>query len=264
VVVGRVTQYAEPDPDCWVALESVEDPAREDPSTLETLSNGKFRLTGLAPGRYRVRVKGDESVAVYSAAFEARDGAVTDAGVLRLRKPGCIAGVLLDRDGGEVDGSVRLFGRDPATLKRRVVEVSPSVGRQGFQLAPHEAGEFALAAESEEGWALVNAKTDPDGLAWVEARLHPWSSVEAVPAPGADSPLGTRLAKITAEPVEVPDLGPRAGPVSADGGGPAPRLLPGKWKVTVLGDPGGGLPAATLLESTVTLSEGQALRLEVK
>ncbi|HEU4394538.1 MAG TPA: hypothetical protein VFS92_03170, partial [Planctomycetota bacterium] len=42
VVVGRVASPEDPDPDCWVALESAEDPSQADPSEVETLPGGRF------------------------------------------------------------------------------------------------------------------------------------------------------------------------------------------------------------------------------
>jgi len=129
VVVGVVTAHGDPDPDCWVALESVDEPGRPDPSGLESRSGGRFRLTGLKAGRYRVRVKLDDTPAAYSGVIEARDGEVADAGHLRLLRRGCVSGLLRDAGGRECDAEVRLFGRDPGSLAARIVERVPSVGR---------------------------------------------------------------------------------------------------------------------------------------
>jgi hypothetical protein len=226
VAYGRIARYADPDPECWVALESVDDPKREDPSVLETLPAGRFRLTGFPPGKYRVRAKGDDSLAAYSSPFEAVDGAVSDVGTIRLRRAGCISGVLLGASGREVGGEVRLFGRDPASLRPRVVEKAPAVGRQGFQLSPHEAGAFSLAAVADEGWAVHAGKTGEDGVAWAELRLRPWGRVRPAPAEGT-TVLGT-----AAEPLEAPDLGVAA-VRGGEGGAPLERLPAGRWSVTV-------------------------------
>ncbi len=231
VVVGVVTKYGDPDPECWVALEAADDPARPDPSVVETLEDGRFRLTGMAPGRYRVRVKEDETLPTYSRVFEARDGEVVDAGVLRLRARGCIAGVLRDREGTEVAGEVRLFGRDPATLDARVVESVPCLARQGFQLAAHEAGEYALAATAEEGFAVHRGRTDGDGLAWADLALRPWASLEADLAPAGKGDRAARSVRIVLETLEAPDLGiPAPG---GNRGAPArfERLPPGRYRV---------------------------------
>ena len=226
VAYGRVARYADPDPECWVALESVDDPKREDPSLLETLPDGRFRLTGFLPGKYRVRAKGDDSLAAYSPPFEAVDGAVTDVGTIRLRRAGCISGVLLGAAGREVGGEVRLFGRDPATLQPKVVERALAVGRQGFQLNPHEAGAYSLAAVAEEGWAVHAGRTAEDGVAWAEMRLRPWGRVRPVPAEGT-TVLGTAAA-----PLEAPDLGVASGR-GGEGAAPLERLPAGRWSVTV-------------------------------
>jgi hypothetical protein len=230
-VVGVVSRYGDPDPECWLALESVEEPARPDPSVVETLPEGRFRLTGIPPGRYRVRAKGDDGPAAYSPELQLRDSEVADAGVLRLRKPGCISGVLRDGEGRETDGAVRLFGRDPATLEARVVEAAASVGRQGFQLPPHESGEFRIAADGAAGWILHGGKTDRDGLAWADLRLKPWAAIEADLAPAAPGSPGAGKVRIDLDPVEVPDLGLPAVARSQEAPARFTGLLPGKYRL---------------------------------
>lgn len=232
VVVGTVARAGDPDPDCWLALESEEDPDRPDPSEVEALAAGGFRLTRFPPGRYRVRARMDGAAAVYSQPFEARDGAVTDAGHLRLQGPGAIAGVVLDPGGGVDSAEVRLFGRDAATLEGSVVETARSIGRQGFQLAPHEAGEFRLAAAGEGGYAVVAGRTDAAGLGWVEVRLLPWARLE-VSLGEAVAARGGRLRRMEVAPVAAPDLGDGAGERSYNRAGAVERLAAGRWRVTL-------------------------------
>lgn len=231
VVVGVVTRYGDPDPDCWVALERVDDPARPDPSAVETLPEGRFRLTGVPPGKYRVRARPDDGPAAYSAVLDLRDAEVADAGVLRLRRPGCISGVLRDGGGRAIDGTVRLFGRDPATLEARVVETAASAGRQGFQLAPHESGEFRIAASADAGWAVLAAKTDGDGLAWADLRLKPWSEIGAALAAAPPGVLAVGKASIDLDPLEVPDVGLPAMARSQEAPARFTGLLPGKYRL---------------------------------
>jgi hypothetical protein len=264
VVVGIVRAYADPDPECWVALESTADPARPDPSTVETLERGRFRLTGMAPGKYRVRVKGDEMLPTYSAEIEVRDGHVTDAGTLRLNRRGYLSGVLKDAEGTEVRGEVRVFGRDPATLETRVVESVPCLGRQGFQAPAHEAGEYVLAATADAGFAIHRGKTDGDGLAWAEIRLRPWASLDADLAPAKEGGPKVRAVRVALESVAVPDLGiPAPG---GNRGAPArfERLPPGTYRVTATWDEHDGTewrPRKATREALV--AEGAAERVAV-
>ena len=261
VVVGVVTKYGDPDPECWVALESADDPARPDPSAVETLEDGRFRMTGMAPGRYRVRVKEDDSLPTYSGVLEVRDGAVTDAGRLHLRRRGWISGSLRDGTGAEVSGEVRLFGRDPATLERKVVDSAPCIGPQGFQVLAHEAGEFSLAATGDAGFALHRGKTDGDGQATADLRLRPWAALDADLAPGTAE---VRAVRIVLETVEAPDLGiPAPG---GNKGAPArfERLPPGKYRVRAKWEEKAGAewkPREGVLEAA--LAEGEAGRAAV-
>jgi hypothetical protein len=254
VVVGVVSHYGDPDPDCWVALESVDEPGRPDPSVLESLPAGRFRLTGFGEGRYRVRAKMDDTPAAYSKPFDAKDGAVVDIGHLRLLKRGCVSGLLRDASGEETDADVRLFGRDPASLKPRIVEDVRCLGRQGFQFAPHESGAYRFAASGKAGWIVHDGRTDEGGLAWVDLPLRPWSVLEADlgrDAAGAKDPV------ITLDPVEVPDLGVPA----ASRTQPAParfdRLLPGKYRVRAeWTEAKGAATAGHRTERTVEVREG--------
>jgi hypothetical protein len=231
VVVGIVSQYGDPDPDCWVALESVEEPSRPDPSVLESLSAGRFRLTGFAAGRYRVRARMDDTPAAYSKPFDAKDGEVVDAGHLRLLRRGCVSGLLRDAAGTETDADVRLFGRDPATLKPRIVEDVPCAGRQGFQFAPHEAGEFLFAATGKGGWLVHRGKTDAEGIAWVDVPLKPWSTLEADLAKAPGGAAEAKDLRFVLEPVEVPDVGVPAAPRTQAAPARFERLLPGKYRL---------------------------------
>jgi hypothetical protein len=261
VVIGRVAKYGDPDPECWVALESVDDPARIDPSEVETLDDGRFRMTGMKPGRYRVRVKEDETLAAYSAVLDLKDGAVAHAGVLRLRRHGSISGVLRDARREEVAGEVRLFGRDPASLETRVVETAPCIARQGFQLHPHEAGEFTLAATAEAGYAIHRGKTDRDGLGWVDLPLRPWASV-AIDLEKKDGDPEFREARFRLEAIEVPDLGALA-PGGDKGGPPAlfEKLPSGRYRVRARWEEkSGGEWKAREAAKEVTVAEGEAAR----
>ena len=264
VVVGVVLKAGDPDPDCWIALEDAADPAREDPSEVETLPGGRFRLRGFTAGRYRVRAKGDDTPAVYSRFLEARDGEVADAGILRLRRPGCVSGVLRDGEGWETDGEVRLFGRDPASLVRRVVEQVPALGRQGFQLAPHEAGEFEIAAAGEAGWAIHRGRTDGAGLAWADIRLRPWASLAADHAPAKPGALEVRGLRCTLEVLEVPDLG--AAPAVRSVAGPArfDRLLPGRYHLRSRWEERSGAAwKERTAEAGITVAEGAGATAEI-
>lgn len=250
VVVGRVTRTGDPDPDCWISLESLEEPGREDPSVLESFNEGGFRLTRFRPGRYRVRARMDGAAAVYSREFDAREGTVVDAGLLVLRDDGAIAGILLDAGGRAVDGVVSLFGRDPATLRPRVVGTARALGRQGFQLPPHESGPFTLGVRAAEGWARVEGAADERGLAWVEVRLRPYGRVEMGGLPGVEEPAPLRLL-----PLEVPDLGSRQAPLEARPGATLEGVLPGRWSVRIPRE--GGEEAREVL-----VPEGAAVRVE--
>jgi hypothetical protein len=250
VVVGRVTRTGDPDPDCWISLESLEEPGREDPSVLESFDDGGFRLTRFRPGRYRVRARMDGAAAVYSREFHAVEGAVVDAGLLVLRDDGAISGILLDPGGRAVDGVVSLFGRDPATLRPRVVGTARALGRQGFQLPPHESGPFTLGVRAAEGWARVEGAADEGGLAWVEVRLRPWGRVEVGALPGGEGGAAIRLL-----PLEVPDLGSRPAALEARPGGTLEGVLPGRWKALIPRE--GGVE-----EREVVVPEGAAARLD--
>lgn len=261
VVVGVVSLYGDRDPDCWVALESVDEPSRPDPSVLESLSAGRFRLANFAAGRYRVRARMDDTPATYSKPFDAKDGQVTDIGHLRLLKRGCVSGLLRDAAGIETDADVRLFGRDPASLEPRIVEDVRCLGRQGFQFAPHEAGAYRFAATGKAGWIVHEGKTDEGGLAWVDLPLKPWSSLEAdldKATPG--EPEAKDLVFIL-EPVEVPDVGVPAAPRTQKAPARFERLLPGKYRLRAEWTSGGG-PVVTgrRVERTVEVGEGAAAK----
>ena len=227
VVVGRVASREDPDPDCWVALESVEEPSRADPSEVETLPGGRFRLTKFPAGRYRVRARLDGAPAAYSREFEAKDGAVADAGVIRLPKPGCISGTVRDAEGTEVAARVHLLGRHPANLVAGILASAPSIPLQGFELRPHEEGVFDLAVEAESGWALHRGTTGPGAIAGAEVRLQPWGSVRASVDPAA------ALTRIEVQAIEAPPLGRATQHPALGLQGTVDRLPAGKYRVTV-------------------------------
>jgi len=243
VVVGRVLSPDDPDPDCWVALESAEEPARPDPSVVETLPGGRFRLTGFAPGRYRVRARADGAPAVYSREIVARDGRVADAGVLRLPRPGCIAGTVRDADGAEVEARVHLLGRDPASLVPRIVSSVNSIPRQGFAVEPHERGEFALAVEADAGWAIHRGTTGPEAVAGAEVRLRPWGAVRAGLG-GKDGAAGARLSRVEVEALDAPPLGLATRRPALGLEGTVGRLPAGRYRVTVRWTPDPRDPSA--------------------
>ena len=227
VVVGRVTKAGDSDPDCWIALESAADPGRAGRSVLGSFNDGGFRLTGLPEGRYRVRARMEGAAAVYSEEFDAVPGVVVDAGLLVLRNDGAIAGVVLDPAGEAADAVVNLFGRDPATLKPRIVATARAVGRQGFQLPPHETGPFTLSVVGDAGWALVEGASDDAGLAWMEVRLRAYGRIAIDALPEGVQPVG-----VTLEARSVPDLGSRPPRLTAKPGETLERVLPGKWLAT--------------------------------
>jgi hypothetical protein len=262
VVVGRVARYGDPDPECWVALENTADPAAQDPSEVETLSHGRFRLVGFAPGRYRVRVQGDDTVASYSAPFEARDGAVADAGTIRILKPGCVAGLLRAPDGGEVPGKVALFGRDPASLAATVVARGPSLRLQGFQVLPPEAGAYLLAATAKEGWALHRGTTDAQGIAWAEIRLEPWSTLAVEWGPARQGAPATKGLTAALRPVEVPDLGQEVDGRERDAPALFERLPPGRYAIRArwFVEEEKGTWKEEVLEREVSVARGVAAR----
>lgn len=227
VVVGRVTLPGDADPECWIALESVEAPSRRDPSRLESLPGGRFRLTGFAAGRYRVRAKDDDAPAAYSREFAAVDGRVADAGVIPLRRPACLAGIVQDPSGREVAAKVRLLGRDPSSLEPGVVAVVDSIPLQGFQVEPHEAGPYEIAVEADEGWAVQRGRTDDAGFGGVKVRLLPWGALRADPGPGA------RVERIVVEARAAPPLGRAARTQTVEGPGPVDRLPAGTYAVRI-------------------------------
>jgi hypothetical protein len=168
-----------------------------------------------------------------------------------------------DRAGEYLSGDVRLFGRHPENLSRTVVGRAKAIGRQGFQLPPHETGEFLIAFEGEGGWAVVSGKTDADGLAWCVVAPKPWSSLGTVlarpTAPGRDE---ARILRTTVEPVEAPDLGNDIAVRSAEGCGPVGRLPAGRWKVSVRWSPGGAAEEREF-SKTVAVAEGATETVEV-
>jgi hypothetical protein len=234
IVVGRVVSAEDPDPDCWVALESVEDPARADPSVVESLPGGRFRLTGFPPGRYRVRARLDGAPASYSREVDARDRAVADAGVLRLAPPGCVSGVVRDGPGEEVVARVHLLGRHPASLARTILASVNSTPREGFALRPHEAGEFELAVESDAGWAVHRGTTGAGAIAGAEVRLEPWGAVRG--RLGGDAGRGgaeARLHRVEVEAIDAPPLGRATERPALALDGSVGRLPAGRYRVTV-------------------------------
>ena len=233
VVVGRVASPEDPDPDCWVALESVDDPAKSDPSEVETLPGGRFRLTKFPPGRYRVRARLDGAPAGYSRVVVATSGAVADAGVIRLPRPGCISGTVRDGEGQEVLARVHLLGRNPASLAAGVLASVNSLPLQGFEVAPHEAGDFVLAVEADEGWAVHRGTTGTDAISGADVRLEPWGGVRGrlePPRPGAPA---ARLWRVEVEPLEAPPLGRAAERPALGTDGRVERLPAGRYRVTV-------------------------------
>ncbi len=258
VVVGVVAIPWDPDPEADVALESVDDPKREDPSDIESLDRGGYRLRGFAPGRYRVRARAVGAVAVYSLPFEAKDGVVVDAGLLRLRRPGGVGGVVRAPSGEFADAEVRLFGRDPATLVPAVVERTVSVGRQGFLLKAHEAGAFRIAVAGEQGWAVVEGRSDLEGQAWVEVDLRPWGRIEVTAGGKEAVVLGMAVA-----PVEAPDLGEPGRVRSFTRGGAVERVAAGKYRVTVRWTAGPPGYAERTEDLEAAVAAGEAARIEV-
>ena len=211
----------------WSAVVSAAYPGREDRSVLVSFNDGGFRLTGFPEGRYRVRARMEGAAAVYSEEFDAVPGVVVDAGLLVLRNDGAIAGVVLDPAGEAADAVVNLFGRDPATLKPRIVATARAVGRQGFQLPPHETGPFTLSVVGDAGWALVEGASDDAGLAWMEVRLRAYGRIAIDALPEGVQPVG-----VTLEARSVPDLGSRPPRLTAKPGETLERVLPGKWLAT--------------------------------
>lgn len=257
VVVGRLTAGWDTDPEADVALEAVDDPNREDPSEVETLDRGGYRLRNFKPGVYRVRARALGAVAVYSIPFEARNGFVFDAGLLRLRRPGSLGGAVLSPSGDFADADVRLFGRDPFTLVPSVVEKVRSVGRQGFLLQPHEAGAFRIAAVGEAGYAAVEGRADREGLAWLEVRLQPWGGIEAVP--GKD----VRILGMTLEALEAPDLGEFGKVRTFDRGGTIERVPAGRYRLAARWTGGAAGTAEREERAEVAVTSGREARLEV-
>jgi len=147
--------------------------------------------------------------------------------VIRLPRPGCISGTVRDGEGAEVIARVHLLGRHPASLAREIVASVNSTPLQGFEVRPHEAGEFDLAVEADAGWALHRGKTGPEAIAGAEVRLLPWGAVRG----RVDA--SRHLSRIRVEPIDAPPLG-RARERPALGlEGSVDRLPAGKYRVTL-------------------------------
>lgn len=232
VVVGVLVEFGSTDPPAWVALEDMEDPARTDPSTVVSLDWGRFRLTGMQPGRYRVRAKGDDSIAVYSEPIVCRDGEVADAGIMRLRSPGRIAGAVYGPDGEMVKASVSLVGRDPASLSETVLEQAESAVPQGFEMKPHETGDYSLAATGPAGYAVYRGSSDTDGLGWADIRLRPWASARATLLPRGGGEKTPAVGSVDFDFLDAVPTGLEAGP-SGEEKGVHRGLMEGRWRVTV-------------------------------
>jgi len=183
-VIGTFGTLDLDDPGLWVALESAEDPTRPDPSLVEDREPWGFRITGFPPGRYRVRVESDDSVAAYSDVFEAVAGKVVDVGRIELTRAGQVRGTVLDVAGQPARAEVRLLGRDPASLGPAVVEEDESDAEGAFSLRAHEPGAYRLVALGDEGYATASGHALPDGSASVDLRLQPWARLRVRTAAG--------------------------------------------------------------------------------
>ncbi|MHC4820367.1 MAG: hypothetical protein ACYTDX_01445 [Planctomycetota bacterium] len=232
VVVGALLEFGESDPDAWVALEDVSDPQRPDPSKVESLNWGRFRMTGFAPGRYRVRAKKDDGIAVYSDPFTVRDGEIVDAGLIRLRKGGRISGVVHAPDGSLVSATVNLFGRDAASLQWKALETATSDGRAGFVLKAHEAGELVIGAHADEGYAVHRSGTDSTGSSWEAVYLKPWARLEVRFEEGLEKE--ERVIAVEVEPLQVELYGQDLRRRGAFPGGEASRFSSGRYRVTAV------------------------------
>ncbi len=266
VVIGVLVLEGDGDPPAWVALESVEDPEREDPSRVEGLGHGRFRMRGFPPGRYRVRALGDGCVAVRSGVLDTRPAAVSDAGVLRLRPEGSLTGVVLSPEGLPVDARVRVVDRDPASLRPGITQDGWSRGERGFALRGNVPERIRLLVDGDEGWALLDFHPDPDGGGHVAVPLTPWSVVTVSAAP----PLHEGAPRVVLGEIEARPAHPDAPEVAVASrrrvGAGALRLTPGAWSIGVrwTADEPGTTPPSGVHREDLVLAPADRRLVEVR
>lgn len=156
-------------------------------------TDGRFRLDGVAPGVYTVRVRRSGYYAGASNAIEVRAGAAPAPVTIRLTAQNAVSGVVVDGDGEPVEGAMvqLLQMRRQRGVQWSVLGVANTDDRGAFRITTPATGDVYVAAQPSQQLPSTSAP----GSVYIST-FYP-SAVELKEAKSVDLRSGGAIGNIT-------------------------------------------------------------------
>jgi hypothetical protein len=196
-----------------------------------TDANGRFRVEGLAEGKYRLQVEAADEAPIGRVGVEVTSGRTTDAGLIRMGAGGVIRGTVAGA-GGPVQGATvfaRSGGEWRPTHGTRSAVTGPG---GGFEIRGMPAGSAWLeATHPRHTPGRARVEVDPaGGPAEVGLVLGDGGRIEGRARRREGMPLRGR---VEVSPRSGPGADPLTAVVRADGSYTVEHVPPGKVEVTL-------------------------------
>lgn len=215
-----------------------------------SFSDGKFEISNVAPGSYRLRIEGPEIASTAPATAVVAEGKTTDLGAIRAERGRSIDGLVVDKDGHPVAGADVVAGNVIVGTGATVDSGSraPTFQAELKQATTDADGKFTLRGLPASATSVVASHATAGRSTPVALSAETAGPLRLVLAPAA-SLSGT--VSVDGHPTRAAVIAqPAASPLAlavvfadADGTFHYDRLSAGRYSVAgAMGDPLGGAP----------------------